>query len=133
MLGIALPDHVLHDVRTYGERVLATVRFARGRRAADTKAESPPIFHAWITSHRGRHILRRAGELTPYLLEEIAEDARRAGRGARIEVTAASADGNWLVRAQAQCAHLAARGVDLRLCVADDAGDAPARSRKRAA
>jgi len=60
--------------------------------------------------------LERAGELTPYAMEVIAEDAARAGRGARLEVTMpASADDLDLAVVREELAHLGRRGVEVRV------------------
>ena len=58
--------------------------------------------------------LRRAGELTPYVAQTIAEDALRAGPGARLEVTVdGDTDDAGLGRVQDQFAWLRARGIQV--------------------
>ena len=67
----------------------------------------------------------RAGALTPYVLETIAEDVLRAGPGARLELTVPpGANAVDLARVRGGCARLRARGVqvDVLRGVADDAG-----------
>jgi hypothetical protein len=63
---------------------------------------------------RGR--LRRSGPLTPYALETIAEDARGAGQGARLELIVAShVDDVELAALRDRFAWLGARGLRLRI------------------
>lgn len=58
--------------------------------------------------------LERLCVLTPYAAETIADDAVRAGRGSRLEVTVAAADGEDAVtRVRARFASLATRGINL--------------------
>jgi hypothetical protein len=58
--------------------------------------------------------LERLCTLTPYAAELIADDALRAGRGSRLEVMVAAADGEEAVsRVRARFAILGARGVNV--------------------
>ena len=58
--------------------------------------------------------LQRAGALTPYAAQTIAEDALRAGPGARLEVTVDGDTGDaGLGRVQDQFAWLRARGIQV--------------------
>ena len=58
--------------------------------------------------------LERLCALTPYAVELIADDALRAGRGARLELLVAANEGNEVVRrVQARFASLARRGINL--------------------
>ena len=113
--GISVPDRVLDWVRSYGDLVEATVDLIRARRAAESRgAEQPLRFVARVVPSEGRSggVLERAGWLTPYTVETIAEDALRAGDGARLEVTvAASTEDAALARVQDDFACLGERGI----------------------
>jgi len=108
--GIAIPERILERVRSYGDLVQATVAVVRevARRAA-----TPVLLRARVVPRDGiRGALERAGWLTPYTAETIAEDALRAGRGARLEVTvAADTSDGGLARVRAQFAWLGGRGI----------------------
>ena len=113
--GIMMPERILDRVRTYGDLVQATGRLIRARRAAEVRAAEPPLrMRARVLSPAGESggSLERAGWLTPYAAETIAEDAVRAGHGARLELTvAASTDDLRLARVQHQFAWLGERDV----------------------
>ena len=64
------------------ERTLAAIRAARARHARDAVATG----HVRIDGPQGR-IVDRAEPLTPYILETVCEDARRAGPGASVTIT----------------------------------------------
>src|SRR4029450_167239 len=82
-LDLAVPEHVLDGVRTYGELVEAAVALARAGLAAHAAAVPRPA--------RGAEgPLERTGLLTPYLAEPLADDVLRSGPGARIEVMVAA-------------------------------------------
>src|SRR5438552_14741096 len=94
--GIVVPERILDRVRTYGDLVRATGLLIRARRAAEVRAAEPPL-RMWTRVLRpageSGGSLERAGWLTPYAAETIAEDAGRAGHGARRELAvAASSD-----------------------------------------
>src|SRR5207249_944863 len=89
--GISLSEATLDGVRTYGELADAVCILARLRREAELGAEraKEPLIWARVVlpqSH-GSSELQRAGWLTPYTAETIAEDALRGGRGTRLEVS----------------------------------------------
>jgi acyl carrier protein len=91
--GIAVPERILDRVRTYGDLVQATGLLIRARRAAEARAAEPPLrMWARVVPPAGESAgtLERAGWLTPYAAETIAEDAVRAGHGTRLEVTVAA-------------------------------------------
>src|SRR6266699_6024138 len=113
--GIVVPERVLDRVRTCGDLVQATGLLIRARRAAEARAAEPPL-RTWarVRSPAGESggSLERTGWLTPYAAETIAEDAVRAGHGARLELTvAASIDDLGLARVQHQFAWLGERAV----------------------
>ena len=83
--GIALSRALLDDVRTVGDLLEAVHAEPHIRRTAPVTLrarilapDDPP---GWY--------LERNVPLTPYAVETIAEDARHAGRGARVELTLA--------------------------------------------
>jgi hypothetical protein len=63
------------------ERTLAAIRAARARHARDAVATG----HVSIDGPQGR-IVERAEPLTPYVLETVCDDARRAGPGASVTI-----------------------------------------------
>jgi len=115
--GIEVPERAIDEVRTYGDLVETAVALTRGQRARETSRASAPamvwsrVVPAGMETTSG---LQRADELTPYSAEEIADDALRAGRGARLEVTvhAATSDAGvaWV---EDQFAWLGKRGVNV--------------------
>ena len=124
--GITVPDRVLALVRSYGDLVEATVDLIRRRRAAESRStEQPARFVARVLLSEGRSggILERGGWLTPYNVETIAEDALRAGRGARLEVTvAASTEDTGLARVRDDFACLGERGILVTVWREDENG-----------
>lgn len=113
--AIEIPERTLDTVRTYGDLVDATLALARsrdGRHAAHYAA--PKIVWSCVVpaGDGATPNLARSGELTPYTAQEIAEDALRAGRGARLEVSVPAATNDagvaWV---QNQFAWLDHRGV----------------------
>jgi acyl carrier protein len=108
-LGISVPEGVLAEVHTYGDLVQATTMLARGHRGG-----LPTFFRARITSVDGPpgSSLDRSGRLTPYMLQELAEDALRAGRGARLELAVpAGTEEAELLRLRRHLHRLDGRGV----------------------
>jgi acyl carrier protein len=86
-LGIVVPEAAIDELRTYGDLLDRVQLLARERRAAETTtghASAPALVWARVVSTRGEASgdIQRAGWLTPYTAETIAEDAIRAGRGA---------------------------------------------------
>ena len=114
---ITVPDHVLESVRTFGDIVRATVALASKRReAAIRRAERLLPFWARLLSPRARAgaELLRTDFLTPYAAATLAEDAVRAGRGARLELTLGTGtDDASLHRVREQFAWLAQHGVEV--------------------
>src|SRR2546428_6763270 len=91
--GIVVPERILDRVRTYGDLVRATGLLIRARRAAEVRAAEPPLrMWARVLRPAGESggSLERAGWLTPYAAETIAEDAVRAGHRAGPELTVAA-------------------------------------------
>src|SRR5262245_21668284 len=113
--GIVIAERVLDDVRTYSAPVHAAGLLLRASRETATDDEgSPPHVSARIVPAKGRRrtgVLERTGWLTPYLAQTIADAGRRAGRGARIELTIAASGPEGLATLQRQFAGLAERGI----------------------
>jgi acyl carrier protein len=93
-LGVRLHERALDEVRSYGQLVSATVEAIRAQRAqVEHDSDEAATGRVRITGTQGL-IVERAGTLTPYELEDIYADARRAGPGASltIAVTATTTD-----------------------------------------
>ncbi len=128
-------EAVLDHVRTYGDLVDTVLRAIRGQRAVDMTNLPIPV--------QVRARLRPAGEtapslvhtgpLTPYLIESILEDARRAGEGSVLEVTIpASATNVDLDRVAARFTPLDEKGVKVAVRRDGQAGAANGRAATRA-
>jgi acyl carrier protein len=114
-LGIVMPDTAMADVRTYGD-LLAVVEAIR-RAPQDNPSEPPAV---WARIVRERDELHRAGWLTPYTAETIAEDAARGGRGTRLEmIVSPGASDAVLEHLDEQFAWLRRRGIEV--CVSREA------------
>ena len=119
--AIVVPERILDEVRTYGDLVHATGLLIRTRCEAESRGAEPlqPIW-ARIVPPAGepRGTLERTGWLTPYIAETIAEDAVRAGRGARLERSTAES----LARVEYQLARRGTRGVHVIAASAPQSG-----------
>ena len=113
-LDLPMPDGVLDSVRTYGELVEATISQVRARLAADTP-EVPVVVRVHRhPAHEDPSLLERAGLLTPYLAETLADDVLRAGPGGGIEIFVHdSVDAATRDRVHDAFAWIANRGVDV--------------------
>lgn len=116
-LGIAVPDATLADVHTWADLVALVHALVDARLEADARrAAAPCRIVARVTPGAGAKPFDRAGVLTPYLAEVLADDMRRHGPGARLDVTVAQpADDGAVVRVRAQLAAVAAHGVDVHV------------------
>jgi acyl carrier protein len=128
--AIVVPELLLDQVRTYGDLVRATAVLVRMRSGAEARgAKTPP--RIWVrivplaTGSCGT--FERTGWLTPYTAETIAEDALRAGRGARLEVTIAASTASGVAQVRQQFAGLGARGIEV-IVREDRPAEPPARS-----
>src|SRR5439155_1316513 len=92
--AIALPQRTVDELRTCRDLVDAVMVSSNGRQRRERLTSRPLLVMARVVPARDQTAgLERVGELTPYAMEAIAEDAARAGRGARLEVTvSATAD-----------------------------------------
>jgi hypothetical protein len=77
----------------------------------------PPVrIHARVANRMVRGALERAEQLTPYVVETIAEDVAHAGPGARLDVALPRrADARTLAAVRDVFASLRARGVTVRV------------------
>jgi acyl carrier protein len=131
--AIVVPQVIVDRVRSYGDLVRATDRLIWARCDAEAHgAEAPTRVWARIAPGVGRPggTSERTGWLTPYTAETIAEDAVRAGRGSRLNVTVAGSVTGGLARVRHQFARLARRGV--RVTVRNGDGSAAALVRSTA-
>jgi acyl carrier protein len=119
-LALTFSPDTIEDVRTYGELVSAVIGAARSR----PLAEGTRLLRACVVGSSGR--LVRADSVTPYTLEEIAEDARRAGRGARLEIDLEAPDDTACCVLALRFAWLETHGVAVTVRRAGRPGRAPA-------
>src|SRR5262245_9615425 len=108
--GVEVSLQRISDVRTYRDLV-DTISTCLDRRVRPIR-RSLPVRSRIVTVAPEGGSLERVEELTPYALELIGDDAARAGRGARLEVTLpASAAGNDVAAVEAELARLSRRGI----------------------
>jgi acyl carrier protein len=115
-LGVTVPESAIDDVRTYGDLVALARELAQRQQRVDRETGEPALVWARVFSvrNRGAGDIQRAGWLTPYTAETIADDALRAGRGARLEVTVPpNAPDATLARLQDEFGWLGERGVQV--------------------
>src|SRR5262249_10069831 len=112
-LDLTVPEDVLEPVRTYGDLVEAMIGLARAR--LEAQAPSIPVVVRVRRPTLGTEgTLERAGVLTPYLAETLADDVLRSGPGARIEVLVPGpAEDLALRRVRETFGWLADRGVQV--------------------
>jgi len=133
-LGITLPDRILDGVRTFGD-LLSTALFLT-RRSQDDEAKArrrPMLVRTGVVGslkNAKRPGLVRTEWLTPYDIETIAEDALRAGRGARLDVILpVEAGAAETLEVEERFARLRGRGLGLTIHRADDTEASPAHRR----
>jgi acyl carrier protein len=112
-LDLVIPEDVLDPVRTYDDLVEATAGLARARLVAQTPP-IPVVVRVRRPALGADGVLERAGVLTPYMAETLADDVLRSGPGARIEVLVPSpAEDLALRRVRETFGWLADRGVQV--------------------
>jgi acyl carrier protein len=118
-IGVVVSERALESVRTYGELVEAILAAEGLEDPVGGRQDAPPL------RVRARVVpgacavgcpLERSATLTPYTAELIAEDALRAGRGARLEIgLAADAAPAVVAAVRVRFAALSAHGVEVRV------------------
>jgi hypothetical protein len=108
-LGVTLPQRMLDDVRTCAELVDGILGLTAERRPRATRR--PPLAWSRVTPPNGAGACVRVDRLTPYAVETIADDAVRAGWGARLEVAVLSRTEPSLAWVRRRFARLLVRGV----------------------
>jgi len=138
-LGIMLPDRVLGGVRTFGELLTTALSLTRRSHEDEVKARRRPMLvRTGVVPLRRKGAKRpglvRTEWLTPYDMETIAEDARRAGRGARLDVVLpVEAGAAETVEVEERFSRLRDRGLGVTVHRADDAEAPPAQHRRAGA
>jgi acyl carrier protein len=116
-MGIAVPESALDGVRTFGDLLQAVDTATVGQRKAAARAErtAPTLVWARVVPARPTAAgVHRTEWLTPYTAQTIAEDALRAGKGARLEVAVPSTLSDArLAELQDEFAWLGERGVQV--------------------
>ena len=136
-LGIMLPDRVLAGVRTFGELLTTALSLTRRSHEEEVQARRQPMLvRTGVVPLRDKGSrspgLVRTEWLTPYDMETIAEDARRAGRGARLDVALpVEAGAAETVEVEERFAQLRARGMGVTIHRVDD--DEPSSTQHRRA
>jgi acyl carrier protein len=115
-LGVRMPERVLDEVRSYGELVQASIEAIRSRRAQlERESGEAPSGRAQVLGPEGL-VVERAGVLTPYIVETLRDDVRRAGDGATLLVTLDESTTDAQIAAlRDRLRTLERRGVTLRL------------------
>jgi acyl carrier protein len=116
---IVLSESAIDSVRTYGDLVGA-VDLVLGRHEPLRSASSEFAERVWArvvsAAPQAGGDLQRAGWLTPYTTQTIAEDALHAGRGARLEITVSpELPDARIARLQQDFAWLGARGIQVNI------------------
>ena len=138
-LGIMLPDRVLGGVRTFGELLTTALSLTRRSHEDEVQARRRPMLvRTGVVPIRGRGERRpglvRTEWLTPYDMETIAEDARCAGRGARLDVVLpVEAGAAETVEVEERFSRLRDRGLGVTIHRAGDAEASPAQRRRAGA
>jgi acyl carrier protein len=117
-LGVVLPRNFLDEVRTCGELVDATVTLAKRRLRTDRGDDQPVALRARLTpgGEARPWTIERVLLLTPYAAESLAEDALRAGAGARLELRLASRTSDGAVaRVRQHFSRLGERGIAVEI------------------
>ena len=111
---MSLPDALLEGVQTYGD--LEALVVDRRRHPPGT-ADAPLLARLRVVPPgRTSGTLTRVLVLTPYGVETIMADARRTGRGARVDVAVpASTPEPALAGLRSTLASLGAGGISVRL------------------
>ena len=121
-LGVTLPQRMRDDVRTCAELVNGVLELTAERRQRAPRR--PPLAWMRVTPPNGVGVCVRVDRLTPYAVETIADDAARAGWGARLEVAILSRTEPSLAWVRRRFARLLVRGVHVEVRHGGDDGTA---------
>ena len=109
-IGVAVPDAELAELRTFGQLV-ESIRAHAAEMMPNRDGEAPFV-RSRVARGLADAALERAGQLTPYAVQTIAEDALSVGRGGLLELTVPAATGaETVARVDAQFSWLRDRGV----------------------
>ena len=121
--GIVIPDRTVQAIRTYRDLVDALTSSLLERPEPHRRPPVPaaPFFARTRVVPAGDGVARQAertiertGELTPYAVEILLDEVRRAGPGARVEMDVpAATDDAGLAATLGRMAKLAARRVEV--------------------
>jgi acyl carrier protein len=121
-LGVRLHERVLDEVRSYGELVAASIEAIRASRAQLKRdATEYPTGRVEVLAGQ-EQVVERTGTLTPYVLETVCDDVRRAGKSATVVVTLSEpATDDQLQTLRTRLSSLERRGVPVRIVRRDPA------------
>ena len=110
--GIAIPEAVIDGMHRYGDLV-DVVEALAAEQHAPAGAEAPLVWARVVPGpDHGEVVMERAGTLTPYQAEDIADDALHAGPGAQLEMCVPTATSDLdLARLEGDFAWLERRGI----------------------
>jgi len=117
-LGIAIPERAVEKIRTYGDLVQAALAHAEPGEAPRQPAPAPVVSSRVVRAggDPAMPLVQRSGTLTPYVVQNITDDALWAGRGASLEVTVqATANEAAVALVMDQFAWLGERGVKVSI------------------
>lgn len=130
-LGIVLPERRLHAIRTYRDlvdTVLGIVSAEPYRALAESGGT--PLVRTRVRrgSGPGGLTIERTAPLTPYTVQAVSDDVRRAGPGAVLDVLVSGPDASRAIaRARALFSRLEQKGIEVRVRTEVDDGVVPAR------
>jgi hypothetical protein len=115
-VGVRVDSRFLDEVRSYGELVSATIDAIREQRTRlRQESGEAATGRVRIEAADGR-VVECAGALTPYVLEGVCDDARRAGSGATVRVCIAeTTTDEQMAQLRDRLAGLGRRGVTVHV------------------
>jgi hypothetical protein len=127
-VGVRIDARLLDEVRSYGELVAATIDALRARRAQLREESGEATTGRVRIEAASGLVVERAGELTPYALEGVCDDARRAGSGAIVRVSVLeTATEEQVSRLRERLSGLERRGVTVHVARRADGARATGR------
>jgi len=126
-LGIVLPERRLHRIRSYRDLVDLVVGIVSAepyRALAESGRAALVRMRIRRGSGAGGLTIERSAPLTPYTVQAVSDDVRRAGPGAVLEVLVSGNDGQrTAARARALFSRLEQKGIEVRVRIeTSDAG-----------